>query len=198
MSTILLKRSLNTNIPASLANGEPAYTANGDVFYIGSNGSIVAIGGKRTPGTLTANQALVVDANKLIDVLNHGNTTVNATVNSIALTLANSTVTISIVKPTAADYAAATKFLAANGSWLTPAGGAANPGGSNTQIEFNDSGAFAGNPGFTFDKTTNIVFSGNSFQTGNSTVNCVVNSVTIAFNGIPLASQYSVWSFGAL
>ena len=64
---IQIKRSLNTSTPGSLANGELAYTANGDVLYIGSNAAIVAIGGKRVPGTLTANQAIVVNATSGID-----------------------------------------------------------------------------------------------------------------------------------
>lgn len=64
---IQIKRSLNTSIPASLANGELAYTANGDVLYIGSNSAVVAIGGKRVPGVLTANQALIANATSGID-----------------------------------------------------------------------------------------------------------------------------------
>jgi hypothetical protein len=64
---IQIKRSLNTANATSLANGELAYTANGDVLWIGSNGSIKAIGGNRTPGTLTANQALVANSTSGID-----------------------------------------------------------------------------------------------------------------------------------
>lgn len=64
---IQIKRSLTTSTPVSLANGEMAYTANGDVLFIGSNGNIEAIGGKRTPGTLTANQALVANSSSGID-----------------------------------------------------------------------------------------------------------------------------------
>lgn len=64
---IQIKRSLTTANATSLANGELAYTANGDVLWIGSNGGIKAIGGNRTPGTLTANQALVANATSGID-----------------------------------------------------------------------------------------------------------------------------------
>ena len=64
---IQIKRSLTTANATSLANGELAFTANGDVLWIGSNGGIQAIGGKRTPGTLTANQALVANATSGID-----------------------------------------------------------------------------------------------------------------------------------
>lgn len=64
---IQIKRSLNTAQPVSLANGELAFTSNGDVLYIGANGAIAAIGGKRNPGTLTANQALVANSSSGID-----------------------------------------------------------------------------------------------------------------------------------
>lgn len=64
---IQIKRSLTTANATSLANGELAYTANGDVLWIGSNGGIKAIGGGRTPGTLTANQALVANSTSGID-----------------------------------------------------------------------------------------------------------------------------------
>ena len=70
---IQIKRSLNTAAPISLANGELAYTANGDTLAIGSNGSIVYIGGKRTPGTLTANQALVANATGFINTVQAAN-----------------------------------------------------------------------------------------------------------------------------
>ena len=59
---IQIKRSLNTASPTSLANGEFAYTANGDVLFIGSNSAVLAIAGARNPGTLTANQALVANS----------------------------------------------------------------------------------------------------------------------------------------
>lgn len=64
---IQIKRSLANAIPTSLANGELAYTANGNVLFIGSAGSINAIGGLRAPGTLTANQALVANSSSGID-----------------------------------------------------------------------------------------------------------------------------------
>lgn len=88
---IQIKRSLNTATPVSLANGELAFTANGDVLYIGSNGSIEAIGGKRVPGTLTANQALVANSTSYLDVIKTANLYIgSATVNAINA-VANST-----------------------------------------------------------------------------------------------------------
>jgi hypothetical protein len=72
---IQLRYSANTSIPTSLANGEPAYATNGEIFFIGSNNVVLAIGGKRTPGTLTANQAIVVDTNNFIDEVKAGGLT---------------------------------------------------------------------------------------------------------------------------
>lgn len=67
--TIQIKRSQNLAVPTSLANGEPFYASNGDVLFIGSGAAVVPIGGKRTPGTLTANQAIVTNATGYVDQL---------------------------------------------------------------------------------------------------------------------------------
>ena len=74
---IQIKRSSATAIPGSLSQGELAYTSNGDILYIGSpNGSIVAIGGARAPGVLTANQALVANSTSYIDAIKVANATI--------------------------------------------------------------------------------------------------------------------------
>ena len=49
-------------------------------------------------------------------------------------------------------------------------GGGGTPGGANTQIQFNDNGAFGGSAGLTFNKTTNAVTTTGTFSaTGNIT-----------------------------
>ncbi len=67
---IQIKRSTTNAAPTGLANGELAYTSNGEILFLGhpdgSTGSI-AIGGRRVPGTLTANQALVANSTLGID-----------------------------------------------------------------------------------------------------------------------------------
>jgi len=52
-----------------------------------------------------------------------------------------------------------TNFLRADGTWAAPAGGGGGgtPGGSNTQVQFNDSGSFGGDADFTWNKTTNVL-----------------------------------------
>jgi hypothetical protein len=48
-----------------------------------------------------------------------------------------------------------TNFLRADGTFAAPPGG--SPGGSNTQIQFNDSSAFGGDADLTWNKTTNVL-----------------------------------------
>lgn len=75
---IQIKRSLTTASPPSLANGEMAFTANGDHLFIGSNGASITIGGKFNPGVLTANQALVANGSGEIDAVKTANLTVRS------------------------------------------------------------------------------------------------------------------------
>ena len=60
---IQIKRSANTATPTSLEVGELAWSSNSEVIFVGNGSAVVAVAGKRVPGTLTANQAIVVDAN---------------------------------------------------------------------------------------------------------------------------------------
>jgi len=153
---IQIKRSLTTAVPGSLANGELAYTANGDVLYIGSNGAVVAIGGKRVPGVLTANQSIVTNSTSGVDKIIVGN-------------LQPTYVYANGASGTAGQY------LTSNSSggvyWNTPAAGVA---GSDTQVQFNDGGSLAGDAGFTFNKTTDSVSANNFYAAA------VVNAATVS------------------
>lgn len=46
-----------------------------------------------------------------------------------------------------------TNYLRADGTWATPPGGSTTPGGANTQVQFNNSGAFAGSSNLTWNGT---------------------------------------------
>jgi hypothetical protein len=68
--------------------------------------------------------------------------------------------TLTLVTSTDAGLAPAsgggtTNFLRADGTFAAPPGG--SPGGSNTQIQFNDSSAFGGDADLTWNKTTNVL-----------------------------------------
>ena len=76
-----------------------------------------------------------------------------------------------------------TQVLTSNGStgspyWSTVS---ASPGGSNTYIQFNDSGSFNGIANLTFNKTTSVLSVSNTVTVGNSTVNTVHSSTGITF-----------------
>lgn len=73
---IQIKRSQTASAPGSLANGELAFTAAGNVVFIGNYGQVLPIAGERNPGVLTANQALVANSTSWIDKIKVANATV--------------------------------------------------------------------------------------------------------------------------
>ena len=168
---IQIKRSSTTSIPASLSQGELAYTSNGDILYIGSpNGSIVAIGGVRAPGVLTANQALVANATGYIDSVK----TANLVPQKI---YANGT------------HGTAGQVLAVDGGgnvyWVDTGTLSVTPAGSNTYVQFNDSGALGATAGLTFTKTSNTLSVANTV----SAVNLTITGALSANGGVGSAGQ---------
>lgn len=172
---IQIKRSATASSPGALANGELAFTSNGDVLYIGSpNGSIVAIGGFRNPGTLTANQALVANSTSGID----------------KIIVANLVPTQIYSNNGVGD---AGQVLTSGGSgnvyWTSPTAGVA---GTNTQVQFNDSGSLAGDADFTFDKDTNTLSSANVVIAGTTaSTNTTTGALKVA-GGVGVVGKINV------
>jgi hypothetical protein len=72
-----------------------------------------------------------------------------------------------------------TNFLRADGVWAVPAGGGGGtPGGSNTQVQYNNSGAFAGSANFTWNNTNSILTVASS------------NGVVQQLNGLATSNAY--------
>jgi hypothetical protein len=67
-----------------------------------------------------------------------------------------------------------------NISWVAQSGGGGNgsPGGSNTQIQYNDGGLFGGSTGFTFNKISNLIS-----VPGNLNVASSINAIDGNFTG---------------
>jgi len=87
-SVIQIKRSQTDTYPSNVVFGELAFTSNGDVLFIGNEANAaIAIGGERFPGVLTANQAIVVDANSFVNLLNTVDLLVSNSANIEALTV---------------------------------------------------------------------------------------------------------------
>jgi hypothetical protein len=81
-----------------------------------------------------------------------------------------------------------------NLDWTAQTGGGGNgsPGGSNTQIQYNDAGSFGGNVGFTFNEVT-----GNVAIPGNLQVSQNIQSTTYA-GILTTAAQPNITSVGTL
>ena len=64
---IKIKRSTGNATPSSLAEGELAVSFLSGKLFVGNSTAVIPIGGVHSPGTLTANQALVANATSGID-----------------------------------------------------------------------------------------------------------------------------------
>lgn len=175
---IQIKRSLTGATPGSLANGELAYTANGDVLYIGSNGAVVPISGKRNPGVLTANQALVANSTSGIDK-----------------------VIVANLVPTSVyangSFGTDGQLLTSNGStvfWNTPAPSVV---GSNTQIQFNDSGALGADAGLTYNKLTDTLTT-NTVVANSFLATSLVNSAVLSVGSAVVGNSTGVFTTGTV
>lgn len=100
---IKIKRSSTTATPATLNQGELAYSSEGtsNKLFIGNpgTGDVTVIGGKyftdmldHTAGTLTASSAIIVDSSSKIDVLNVDNITLDG--NAITSTDTNGSLSL--------------------------------------------------------------------------------------------------------
>jgi hypothetical protein len=99
--TIKIKRSTSTSAPGSLGAGELAYSSNSNKLFIGhpATNAVTAVGGAvyvnmmdHSAGTLTANSAILVDANSKIDQLKTGNIVVTGSSNTISTSSGNLTI----------------------------------------------------------------------------------------------------------
>ena len=129
-TVIRIKRSSNASSFANIVYGEPAFTANGNVLFVGgvTNGTSIAVAGARFPGTLTANQAIVVDTNSHIDAIKSSSLTLSGSgVSNVAYVGIISTNTLTGANSTTLVSAAAIKNY-------VDAGGAANTSTTNASF----------------------------------------------------------------
>ena len=189
MSIIKIRRSGSSGSPSELAQGELAYSYlggtqsnGGDRLYIGTGtetggvaANIEVIGGKyftekldHVPGTLTANSALIVDADGKIDILNVDNITING--NEISSTNADGNITlnpdgsgaidassaqiINLANPTSAQHAVTLSYLESSFSAnLSIAGDS----GTDTITLLSETLVFSGDTGITTTVSANTV-----------------------------------------
>jgi hypothetical protein len=60
--------------------------------------------------------------------------------------------------------------------------GNGNPGGANTQVQYNDNGIFGGNPGFTFDESNTLITANNFVATSTANLGNVANVTILGGN----------------
>ena len=164
---IKIKRSSATATPTSLEAGELAFSFLSGKLFIGNSSAVIPIGGTHSPGTLTANQALVANSTSGIDKI----IVANLNIQEVYANGAAGT----------AGFILGSGGAGANAYWIDPSTLQTAVGGSNTHIQFNDEGDLGGQADFTFNKTTSVL------TIGNSTVNVAVNSSQVS-----VASQLSV------
>ena len=92
------------------------------------------------------------------------------------------------------------KSFGANGHvyWATDS---ATPGGTNTQIQFNDSGNLGGNTGFTFDKATGVLSVTGNISAGNvgaTTFTGALSGAATTAGTVTTAAQPNITSTGTL
>lgn len=92
-TVIQIKRSTTDALPSNVVFGELAFTTNGNILYIGDDSNTaLAIGGLRTPGVVTANQALVANSTGGIDNL-IANTVTVTTLNASSISVSSANIT---------------------------------------------------------------------------------------------------------
>jgi hypothetical protein len=186
MSTsIKIKRSQSTATPTSLDSGELAFTSNGDILYIGSPNSntVTPIGGKRYPGVLTANQALVANSTSYLDVIKTANLYINEfTVNAINA-IANTTHLGAASNNELTTTWAVKTYVDSSISYTVTSGS------SNAQVLFNNSGIVGGDAGLTYNASTDTLTAGNF--SGNGALVTSVDAATVGGNTATTLRNYS-------
>jgi len=84
-------------------------------------------------------------------------------------------------------------------------GGGGTPGGTNTQVQFNDAGAFGGDAGLTYNKTTDTLTGVNQTFTGLSTLNHIHGNIAGSLyvhikntSGVTIAKGTPVYATGSV
>jgi len=173
---IQIKRSVANAVVSGLANGELAFTQASNTLHIGlpDGSGVLRIGGAQYPGTLTNSHALVANATGGIDKV----IVANAVIGALSANGSSGT---------------AGQVLVSNGSTVYWGTGTT---GSNTQVQFNDSGVANASAGFTFDKATNNLSVSNTLNVANVFATNTVNASVLSVGGWVIANNGGVYTSG--
>jgi len=135
---------------------------------VAAGGNISSTGGSISGSAQIAGLRLVLENQTAIDKnrnTNFNNISGSGTLQAVgAATLGSSlnvTGAVTLAGPSSGSAAGDGSFLAVSPAGLlvldTPAAATTSPGGSTTQVQFNDGGAFGGDSGLTYNKTTDVL-----------------------------------------
>lgn len=186
-----IKRSQTTAVPASLANGELAFTAAGNVVFIGNFGQVLPIAGERTPGVLTANQALVANSTSFINSVKTANLTVTGAISANG-TIGNAGEVL-ITDGSGKAYWASAGTLSVGGQYVQNTDSRTLSGnlyfsGANTYIDNLNVGTINRSPKLTLtgDVSGNVTFT----NLGDATLTVTVNNANGVVLGVDTTGDY--------
>jgi hypothetical protein len=158
MATLITKNSSTASavpLAANLTQGELAVNVTDKKLYTkDSGGSVVQVGGDVTlAGTQTLTNKTLTSPTLTTPVL--GTPTSGTLTNATGLPLSTGvTGNLPVANLGSGTGATSLTFWRGDGSWAVPlGGGGGTPAGSNTQVQYNNAGAFGGISGVTTDGT---------------------------------------------
>lgn len=146
--TVKFETTANNSI---LYNNNTITTRVGNTNIMFSNSSF-----SNTLGLSVFSDRISIGANNIANTtaLFVGNSTTNNVITQSSVRISNSTSNINFTIPTSTQAASGSHYLNANGSYVQVTFA---PSGSNTNIQFNDSGTFGSTNAITFNKVSNTL-----------------------------------------